>query len=62
MSMNNSLPQDKMMLMSFINMKLRDEYSNLDDLCQGLSIDRKWLEGELAKIGMEYSSETNKFW
>ena len=28
-----TLPEDPMMLFSFINMKLRDNYSSLDELC-----------------------------
>lgn len=55
-------PQDPMMLMSFINMKLRDEYSSLDELCKALSVERKAIEDTLAKIGMEYNPEENKFW
>ena len=35
-----NLPKDPMMLMSFINMKLRDEYPSLDELCASLSVDR----------------------
>ena len=31
-----NLPKDPMMLMSFINMKLRDEYPSLDELCASL--------------------------
>ena len=56
------LPQDPMVLMSFINMKLRDEYSSLDELCKALSVERKAIEDTLAKIGMEYNPEENKFW
>ena len=50
------------MLFSFINMKLRDEYPSLDELCASLSIDREWLENKLASVGFEYSVENNKFW
>lgn len=50
------------MLMSFINMKLRDEYSSLDDLCQALGVERSTIEDSLSKIGMEYNPEENKFW
>ena len=60
--MNSSLPQDPMMLLSFINMKLRDEYSSLDELCSALNIDRKALEESLSKSGFEYNQEENKFW
>ena len=51
-----------MMLMSFVNMKLRDEYPSLDELCASMDIDRRWLEGKLAAVGFEYSEENNKFW
>lgn len=51
-----------MMLMSVINMKLRDFYPDLDALCEDLDIDRKALESRLAEIGFEYSPENNKFW
>lgn len=57
-----NLPQDPFMLMSFINMKLRDEYASLDELCASLDIDREWLVERLAQVGMEYSEENNKFW
>ncbi|MBR5892540.1 MAG: DUF4250 domain-containing protein [Bacteroidaceae bacterium] len=56
------IPQDAMMLMSFVNMKLRDEYPSLDELCASMDIDRRWLEGKLAAVGFEYSEENNKFW
>ena len=42
------LPKDPMMLFSVVNMKLRDHYSSLDELCDDLHI--------------EYSPEHNKFW
>ena len=43
----DNLPQDPAMLFSFINMKLRDEYPSLDELCASLDIDRKLLEEKL---------------
>ncbi|MBR6648297.1 MAG: DUF4250 domain-containing protein [Bacteroidaceae bacterium] len=57
-----NIPQDAMMLVSFVNMKLRDEYPSLDELCASLDIDRKWLEERLAAIGFEYSEENKRFW
>lgn len=50
------------MLMSVINMKLRDFYPSLDSLCDDMEIDRKELEATLAAAGYEYSKENNKFW
>lgn len=60
--MNGNLPEDPMMLLSFINLKLRDEFSSLDELCSTLNINRKELEENLSKAGFEYSEENNKFW
>ena len=50
------------MLMSWTNMKLRDYYGSLDELCEDLEIDRKELENTLNQAGFEYNSELNKFW
>lgn len=57
-----NIPQDPMMLMSFINMKLRDFYPSLDALCEDLEISREELEERLGKAGFEYSEENRRFW
>ena len=56
------LPNDPVMLLSVINMKLRDEYSSLDALCEDLDVNREVLETTLGSLGYEYSPEHNKFW
>ena len=55
-------PKDPAMLMSWTNLKLRDYYKSLDELCDDLEIDRNELEGKLTQAGFEYNSELNKFW
>ena len=40
----NNLPNDPMMLMSFINMKLRDFYPDLDTLCEEGLITKEQLD------------------
>ncbi len=55
-------PKDPAMLMSWVNMKLRDFYGSLDELCDDLEIDRNDLEERLDKAGFEYNAELNKFW
>ena len=50
------------MLFSYVNMKLRDEYSSLDALCEDLDVNREVLETTLGSLGYEYSPEHNKFW
>ncbi len=56
------LPEDPMMLFSVINMKLRDNYSSLDELCDDLHIDKNDIINRLRAVGFEYSQEHNKFW
>lgn len=56
------LPNDVNMLFSFINMKLRDEYDSLDELCRSLDIEEKELVAKLATAGFEYNPQQNKFW
>ncbi len=57
-----TLPNDPIMLLSFINMKLRDIYPSLDELCDDMEINRSEIEEKLGKAGYEYSAENNKFW
>ncbi|CAK7080000.1 MAG: hypothetical protein PARBA_03379 [Parabacteroides sp.] len=56
------LPNDPMMLFSFINMKLRDNYSSLDSLCDDMNVNKDTLISKLKEVGFEYNSEYNKFW
>ncbi|MBR8708001.1 hypothetical protein IX307_000264 [Bacteroides pyogenes] len=56
------LPKDPMMLFSVINMKLRDCYSSLDELCEDMNVDREDIVSRLKNVGFEYSAEYNKFW
>ena len=34
------IPKDPMILLSFVNLKLRDFYSSLDDMCQAMNLDK----------------------
>lgn len=55
------IPKDPVMLLSFINLKLRDFYDDLDALCDDLDIDRQEIENKLAVIDYRYDSEKNQF-
>ena len=55
-------PKDPIMLMSWVNMKLRDFYPSIENLCDDLEIDHKWLLETLASAGFEYNDALNKFW
>ena len=56
-----ALPSDSYMLLSVVNMKLRDTYSNLDILCDDLQQSREELCEKLASIGYKYDDEINQF-
>lgn len=56
-----NLPNDPIMLLSVINMKLRDEYGSLDELCDDLELDPIELQAKLAEAGFEYLPEANQF-
>ncbi|MCM1115087.1 MAG: DUF4250 domain-containing protein [Clostridium sp.] len=56
------LPQDPFMLVSAVNLKLRDFYANLDLLCEDMAIDKNELCAKLEAAGFVYSEENNKFW
>lgn len=56
-----NLPQDPFILFSYINTKLRDNYSSLDILCEDLDIDKDELIKKLKTIGMTYDASLNKF-
>lgn len=55
------VPKDPVMLLSFLNLKLRDFYSCLDDLCQDLDLEREELEEKLAVAGYHYDAGKNQF-
>ena len=54
-------PNDPVILLSFVNTRLRDEYPSLDELCASLGEDRAALADKLAAIGYEYDPAVNQF-
>lgn len=56
------LPEDPMILFSFINTKLRDNYASLDELCDDMDISKADLVAKLESVGFEYNPQQNKFW
>lgn len=55
------LPTDPYMLLSVVNTKLRDEYPNLEALCEDLDVDRHELESRLHAAGFDYHPKINQF-
>lgn len=56
-----SLPKDPFMLYSAVNMKLRDMYDSLEELCKAEDIDMTELVNKLKAAGFDYLPEANQF-
>jgi len=58
------IPKDPVMLLSYINTQLRDNYKDLDALAEGLDISHSDLEEIVKKIegiGYKYDPSKNSF-
>ncbi|MBQ5398936.1 MAG: DUF4250 domain-containing protein [Ruminococcus sp.] len=55
------IPKDSMILLSFINTKLRDHYKSLEELCEDLNVDKAELEEKLRAVDYVYNDELNRF-
>lgn len=56
-----TLPKDLVMLLSYVNTKLRDECSSLEELCRTLDLEQQELEDKLAQIDYHYNQARNQF-
>lgn len=59
--MLTGLPKDPILLLSVVNTKLRDEYKNLDALCEDLSVEKEKLTETLKVIDYLYDAGQNQF-
>lgn len=55
------IPNDPIMLLSYINTQLRDKFSSFDELCKSLCIDSDEIREKLSSVNYEYDSSINKF-
>lgn len=55
------IPKDPVMLLSFLNLKLRDYYKSLDALCDDLDVDKQEITDRLAGINYHYDADRNQF-
>lgn len=56
-----SLPNDPVILLSYINTQLRDKYSSLDKLCDDFDIHPDEIINKLSAINYTYDETLNKF-
>ena len=59
--MNTNLPQDPIILLSYINTQLRDHYATLAEFCAAMGTDQTELEKKLRAVDYEYDPEQNAF-
>ncbi len=55
------LPGDVNILLSYLNMKLRDEFASLGDFCASMDEDEAALRERLAAAGWRYDEGLNQF-
>lgn len=56
-----TLPKDPVMLLSFTNMQLRDNYKSLTEFCKAFMIEEQYIIDTLSAIDYQYNSKTNQF-
>ena len=57
----NGLPQDPIILLSYVNTQLRDNYPSLQEMCASMGVDEEEIRQKLVQAGFEYSKEQNRF-
>lgn len=55
------MTMDPNILVSIVNMKLRDNYSSLDILCDDMDLSKEALKERLKKADYTYNKESNQF-
>lgn len=55
------LPNDPVMLLSYVNLKLRDYYPDLEEMCEDLDFDQAMLVEKLTNAGYVYDRDKNRF-
>lgn len=55
------LPKDPIILFSYVNTKLRDEYDSLEELCASEDVAMETLLNTLNAVGFTYQPEHNQF-
>ena len=61
MSMNYTIPKDPNMLLSYVNMMLRDRFSSFEEFCAVNDADMTESTEKLGAIGYTYDEELTQF-
>lgn len=55
------IPENPVMLLSFVNTKLRDQFDSLESFCDYYDLSQEELEAKLKTIDYTYNQELNQF-
>ena len=55
------IPKDPTMLLSYVNLKLRDFYGSLESFCDDMDVSVAEITDKLASIDYHYDREKNQF-
>ena len=55
------IPNDPYMLLSWLNLKLRDEYDSFEELCRSEDADAEKILEKMAAIGAAYDKAEKRF-
>ena len=55
------IPQDPIILLSFVNTKLRDQFATLEEFCDFYEIRESELRDTLDSVDYQYDEITNQF-
>lgn len=55
------IPSDPVMLLSYMNLKLRDFYPSLQAFCEDTDEDMEKIKDKLSQIDYHYDEEKNQF-
>ncbi len=55
------MPKDPIILLSYVNTKLRDEYPSLSELAAAEGVSAEEISEKLAAVGYKYDAENNRF-
>ncbi len=56
-----SIPQEPVILLSYINTQLRDFYPSLEELARSLDVSEQEIKDKLATINYTYDEDKNQF-
>ena len=55
------IPQDPMILLSYLNTQLRDTGDSLTEFCKARGLDAETVTEKLAAVGFRYDAAQNRF-